>query len=197
MGCIYKIENKLNGKVYIGQTIQKPERRWSQHCCKSKTGRSFIKNAIHKYGKENFDFSVIDEAFTFDELNDKEKFYINEMNCISPNGYNLTEGGFNAPFTQDTKDKISAALTGRKATPEQNEANRQRSLGKKQSKETIEKRRKKMIGHEVLQETRNKIKETLIGHEVLQETRDKIREALTGKNQSIEAKRNKGIKVEK
>ncbi len=178
-GSIYKIENKINGKIYIGQTIQNVERRWAQHKCKGKTrGRSAVNKAILKYGEESFEFSVIDEANSMDELNNKEIFYITETKCMAPNGYNLKEGGLNASFSQETIDKIRKANTGKKRTKEQNEANRQRGLGVKQSKETIDKRVDKMIGHKVSEETKEKIRQSLIGHEVSQKTRDKIRETL-------------------
>ena len=48
MTGIYKIENKINGKIYIGQSIN-IERRWSEHCRKSK--KSLISKAIFEFGK--------------------------------------------------------------------------------------------------------------------------------------------------
>ena len=50
---IYKIENLINHKVYIGQSIH-IERRWKEHCANSTS--SVISKAIKKYGKENFSF---------------------------------------------------------------------------------------------------------------------------------------------
>lgn len=84
---IYKIENLLNGKVYIGQSIH-IERRWQQHCQPS--ANSAIANAIQKYGKENFSFQIIEEC---DEssLNQKEAYYIKQFNSLVPNGYNIEE----------------------------------------------------------------------------------------------------------
>lgn len=63
-GFIYKITNKINGKVYIGQTIQSVKDRWHRHCGK-KSIRSaemsmHIKRAILKYGKENFIIETIE-----------------------------------------------------------------------------------------------------------------------------------------
>ena len=70
---IYKIENLINGKKYIGQTIQRPSHRWAHHKCAS--GRKFvdtyIDRAIAKYGEENFKFEVIDTIVT----NTKEELY--------------------------------------------------------------------------------------------------------------------------
>ena len=84
---IYKITNKINGKVYIGQSIH-IERRWKEHCRQSTN--SVISDAIKQYGKENFIFEVIEEC-NQEELNEKEEYYIQLYNSIVPNGYNVTE----------------------------------------------------------------------------------------------------------
>ena len=96
MTCgIYKIENKINGKVYIGQSIN-IENRWNGHK-KAIHGCSDSYNyplyqAIRKYGLENFDFSILEEC-NIKELNEKEINYIKINNSFVPNGYNQTFGG--------------------------------------------------------------------------------------------------------
>lgn len=84
---IYKIENLLNGKVYIGQSVH-IERRWQQHCQSS--AKSLIANAIKKYGKENFSFQIVEECDS-NLLNDREMFYIKQYDSLVPNGYNIEE----------------------------------------------------------------------------------------------------------
>ena len=84
---IYKIENLLNHKIYIGQSIH-IERRWKEHCISS--AHSVIANAIKKYGKENFSFQILEEC-NIEELDDKERFYIQKFNSVVPNGYNVEE----------------------------------------------------------------------------------------------------------
>lgn len=69
---IYKITNKLNGKAYIGQTTKSLAERVQGHI----HGRSRIGREILKYGRENFDFSVIDKANTKEELDELEIFWI-------------------------------------------------------------------------------------------------------------------------
>ena len=110
---IYKIENKINGKIYIGQTIQKLSRRISSHICPSYKNITPIDMAIRKYGIESFDVSTIDHASSMDELNEKERFWIKYYNSLSPNGYNLEEGGRNGRKSQSTRKKVSAANKGR------------------------------------------------------------------------------------
>ena len=91
---IYKIENLINGKVYIGQSIN-IEARWKQH-------KNLINHktplylAFQKYGIDNFSFSILEECKEF-ELNQKEKEYIIKYNSFTgfkdSKGYNLTLGG--------------------------------------------------------------------------------------------------------
>lgn len=100
---IYKITNKLNGKVYIGQTIRTLTERWYGHC-NAPTDMA-IHNAIKKYGKENFTIEQIDEANDRDELDRKEIYWIKVYDCISPKGYNITKGGVHYEVTEATRNK--------------------------------------------------------------------------------------------
>jgi group I intron endonuclease len=62
-GKIYKITNVINGKVYIGQTIQKrASSRWHVHKSLSKYKEEYLYRAIRKYGLENFKFEVMHEG---------------------------------------------------------------------------------------------------------------------------------------
>lgn len=82
---IYKITNLINGKSYIGQSVH-IERRWEEHCHESSD--SVISHAIRKYGRKNFDFSVLEEADR-EQLNELEEKYIQQFNSVVPNGYNV------------------------------------------------------------------------------------------------------------
>lgn len=88
MTCgIYKIENLLNGKIYIGQSVH-IELRWQEHCRPS--SKSLIGKAIKKYGKQNFTFQIIEECEE-SLLNEKESYYIQYFGSLVPNGYNIEE----------------------------------------------------------------------------------------------------------
>ena len=106
---IYKITNTVNGKTYIGQTINKVQQRWKEHCKPSRASVSVISLAIQKYGKENFVFEVLDTADSIEELNAKEQMYIASFSCISPNGYNLNSGGNNYADSEETRNKKAKA----------------------------------------------------------------------------------------
>lgn len=83
---IYKTTNLINNKIYIGQTM----RQNSDDYLGSGT---IIKRAIKKYGSENFKKEIIQTCESKEELDIQEKFWINELNSIRPNGYNICDGG--------------------------------------------------------------------------------------------------------
>lgn len=92
-GNIYKITNKINGKVYIGQTIHSIEYRFSRHCLKSQNGCVVLHNAITKYGKENFKVELIEEV-PIEKLDEREIYWISYYKSTNRKfGYNILLGG--------------------------------------------------------------------------------------------------------
>lgn len=87
-GYVYCIENKVNGKKYIGITTRAIDKRFEEH----KKANSYIGSAIRKYGVSNFSISELDTAKTHEELCQLEVFYIEKFKTFE-NGYNLTTGG--------------------------------------------------------------------------------------------------------
>lgn len=96
-GTIYKIENTLNGNVYIGKTIHTIEIRLKQHirdAFNNNKKRSVLGRAIRKYGKDKFTIQVIVEKVPKLFLNSFERYWIYYHNSFKgKNGYNSTEGG--------------------------------------------------------------------------------------------------------
>lgn len=100
---IYKVTNKINGKIYVGKSID-IKNRWSRHISESLVSEKLWKenyrhirtpfhSAIRKYGEENFNWEVIEEC-PRDQLNDREKYWIKELFSNDRNvGYNVTMGG--------------------------------------------------------------------------------------------------------
>lgn len=86
---IYKIQNLLNGKIYIGQTKRNLKIRMLEHIRHKTT----LSDDIKKFGLENFDVQKIDFCFNQLELDEKERYWINFYNSIEPNGYNKCYGG--------------------------------------------------------------------------------------------------------
>lgn len=93
MGFIYKITNEMTKKRYIGQTKFTIDDRFNRHLYNArKNSNSYFYNAIKKYGNENFIVELIEEV---DDslLNEREIYWIKELNTLYPNGYNETIGG--------------------------------------------------------------------------------------------------------
>lgn len=103
LNYIYKIVNKVNGKVYIGKTTYTIECRWIQHISAATSNREkndynyLLHKAIRKYGVDNFTVEVIEEVEDKTKLSSREIYWINYYNsCIleeDSNGYNMTYGG--------------------------------------------------------------------------------------------------------
>lgn len=94
-GLIYKITNLINGKTYIGQTTKSIEKRWNIHLYNAKRGqKSYLYDAIRKYGENNFIPEIICKCYSKEDMNNKEKHYIIECKSFwHKNGYNLSSGG--------------------------------------------------------------------------------------------------------
>ena len=93
---IYKITNIINGKIYVGQSIDIIE-RWKQHNYKAFNSNEIAYNsAIHcafrKYGIENFVLEVLEEC-SAEDLDQREIYWIEQLNSLTPNGYNILKGG--------------------------------------------------------------------------------------------------------
>ncbi len=99
-GIIYKAQNKINGKCYIGQTIQLLCERKAAHYNKDK--ENYFHKALHKYEKEDWEWLIIDTAKSKEELDEKEKYWIAFYESCNPNkGYNIQEGGRTPIQTQE------------------------------------------------------------------------------------------------
>ena len=116
---VYKVVNKINGHFYIGMTKRSLAARKYQHLRTTDSG-FYFHNAIQKYGKEVFEWEVIDSsAKTYEELLEKEKFYIA---TLKPQ-YNLTAGGQGnlsnrgRKHTPESRLKITLAQLGKKKRP--------------------------------------------------------------------------------
>jgi len=145
-GYIYMIKNKINNKLYIGQTARSLEKRKNEYkksLNRDEIYNSHLQNSFKKYGFDNFEFSVIDNAETMEELNEKEIYYIELYNSTDKKiGYNIEIGGRNSLPSDETLEKMSKA-----------------HKGIKQSKEWVEKRIPKAGSEEAKKHGRPKTEE--------------------------------------
>lgn len=132
---IYIIKNKINGKFYIGQTYKTLIERFWEHCAKNNKCY-YIRNAIQKYGKDNFSIDLLDITSSIEKANDLEIFYISKYNSTNRNiGYNICLGGRASNFSDETKKKISNKIKGRILSDKHKENLSKAHKGKKLSKE--------------------------------------------------------------
>ena len=148
--CVYIHTNKINGKMYVGQTIHgnRPQKRWDNgngyiHC-------PYFFKAIAKYGWDNFEHEIIANNLTADEADNFERLLIAKIDTMNPDrGYNLEPGGIkNKTLSESTKKKISESHMGDK-----NPMYGVRLIGEKNG----------MYGKHLSDETKNKISEAISG----------------------------------
>lgn len=174
-GVIYKITNPLNNMSYVGKTTRPLKERMNEHTKESSASYSYIDRILKKH-KDDICFTVeiLEVCETEEQLNEREKFWICELNCKAPNGYNLTDGGEGTPGYKappELSARLSAIRKGRKNTPEQ----RAKILAK-------------LSGREFTDEHKANISAAKMGHPVSDETREKLRKASTGKKASPETR---------
>ena len=174
---IYKIENKINGKIYIGQTIRSLNARLAGHL----KSHLLIGEALREYGLQSFTISVIDEAGSKAVLDGKEKYWIKAYKCKFPVGYNSTDGGdtpvHNSPHTKETRQKIKEKRALQVITAE----TKQKQRDWVRTAEYKQRCRDAHMGHIVTEETRRKISESHKGMKASPEAVEKMAASKRGK----------------
>jgi group I intron endonuclease len=134
---IYLVSNKLNGKQYVGQTIN-PHLPIGH-------GR-ILKSAYKLHGKDNFTYEPICKGITNRaSLNAIERFWISVANTVVPNGYNIDLGGSEgSTWTDERRQAVSIARTGKKLNRPL--GSKSGAKGKKWSEESKQKLSKSLQG---------------------------------------------------
>lgn len=211
MGCVYIATNRINGKCYVGQTVNLKVRKKCHRDAVVKGSMLAFHCAIRKYGFAAFDWERLYRGKDVKTLYYWERYYIKMLKTKAPNGYNLTDGGegsFGAVRSPATCAKIGDASRGRKLSlewrtkigdaqrgmkkpspsTETREKLRAANLGKKASLET---RAKMSVSHKGLKcsiETCNKIGDVHRGLACSPETRAKIGNANRGEKHTADAR---------
>lgn len=128
----------IDGKIYVGKTIQSLKDRWDGHCRPGRK-KTFFDTKVHAYGKENFLLFVLRKCLTVEEMDLAECAYIELLNATNPAiGYNRKVGGKwnfrGRKHSEETKQKMRLASLGNKNGF--GGANTYSRIGRKASEET-------------------------------------------------------------
>ena len=154
---IYGIRHKTSRRWYVGQAYDIRKRFKDHKAFASTKTRKHLYLAFRKYGFSAFVWRILERCEKPD-LNKREKFWIQKLNSVEPNGYNLTTGGDrNWEPSESFRKKLSLA-----------------SQGRKQSQETIRKRVEKNIGQRRSIATRRKMRKAQLGKSHSEASRRKM-----------------------
>lgn len=201
---IYKIVNKIDGKYYVGSTNNFQKRWKSGHklpLIENRHENSKLQNAWNKHGPENFDCQLV-ESVEVEKLLEVEQKYLDIARNETDKCYNLSFIAGKVEMTNEVRQKLSKAHTGKKLSEETRKkmSNRmkgvQLTLGYKHTEESKRKIGDWNRGGTITEEQKTQISQTLMGHSVSVETREKLRLANkghkpwnTGKQHSEETRR--------
>lgn len=113
---VYKIENLLDGKVYVGKS-KDIGRRWYEHKYELNKGKHInkhLQNSWNKYGENCFRFEILEETDSEEEALEREEYYIKKYETTNKKlGYNLTYGGQSGLPSDETIRKSSQLRIGK------------------------------------------------------------------------------------
>ena len=178
MTCgIYMIQNKVNGKMYIGQAVD-IEDRWGEHRRGLRGGyhhNKHLQNSWKREGEENFEFSILLECEE-SQLNTFEEYYILELMTYNDRvGYNKNYGGDSGRPTEATRRKMSDSQKGKHRSEETKRKISETSKGKQLSEEHKRKLSESLKGKYCGE------KSPMYGKQLSEETKRKMSESLKGK----------------
>ena len=192
--CVYVHTNKINGKMYVGQTVHEdnPNERWKNG--KGYKRHGYFCNAIQKYGWDNFEHEIIANNLTADEADNFERLLIEKLDSRNPDkGYNLESGGVkNKTHSESTKKKLSESHIGIAAG--KNNPMYGVSPKERMDDETYQAWREKLINLTTSDEFRQQMRERNLGKKYSDEVNSKkgrkgADHALYGKHHSEETKK--------
>jgi group I intron endonuclease len=142
---IYKALNKINGKIYIGET-NNLEKRIVEHLRSAQRGdKGYFYNALRAYGSQVFEWSTIDIADCREILDEKEEYWINHLHTKPPYGYNVANGGnWNPGKNRGTKrpdlaerNKVIKPMLGKHLSEETKRKLSESKIGKKRPDQSV------------------------------------------------------------
>jgi len=210
---IYLLTNKINGKVYIGQTWLKNAQDRMGKSATNYRNCKYLYAAIKKHGYKNFEYTILEDTAPKDESEEAQKEvqilidkledeYIIKYDSRNPDiGYNIKEGGRGGKHSEETKKKISEALSGEKSpwfgkhlSEEAKQKISEANTGNIRTQEQKDQQSKDMI------EWHKENPHPMLGKHHTPETLEKISEAGKGRimpREAVERGAKKRIKISK
>ena len=198
---IYQILNVENDKCYIGQTVNLTNRKKghfkslldNSHC------NEHLQNSFNRYGKNNFEFNVLENVENENKLTERELYWIDYYESYkSENGYNLKKPDKfckNFKNSEETKKKMSKSHKGKKNHMYGKRGKKCPHYGKKFPKEFGDKVSEALQGHECSEDTKEKISKANKGNtawnkgkKMSEEAKEKMSKAKKGKEPWIKGK---------
>jgi group I intron endonuclease len=168
---IYITTNLVNGKKYIGRDSHNNPNYYG-------SGPA-IKNAIKKYGKQNFKKEIIEECSSFEKLIEREEYWLNYYDAANNRTfYNLQNAGKGTQHTDLTKRKISKTLCGRKLTKEHRDKIGNSTRGEKSS----------WYGRKHTDDTKDKISKAKMGKKLSSDAKTKLSKSHLGERNGMYGK---------
>lgn len=182
---IYKIENQVNGRFYIGSAIN-IQKRWRYHIQdlhKGKHGNNYLQKAWDKYGTENFIFEVLEHCEPLDLIR-KEQHYLDNTSACE-NGYNICPIAGSKLGTKMPPEAIRKSSEARMGWKHTEEARRKISIASKSrrySEETKKRQSEAKMGEKNPMYGKHYMGEDApnYGHYATQETKEKMSRTRTG-----------------
>lgn len=186
---IYVHINKINGKMYVGQTCNKTKKRWNNgngyKTC------SYFYRAIQKYGWEGFYHEIIASNLTKNEADNFEQLLIKKLDLNNPDkGYNLQSGGSHSVLSEAGRINVRNAAKKRSENVEWRKKQSESHIGLQAGENNP------MYGKKHTEATKKKLREASLDKHPSNETRDKMREShigeknpMFGKHHSDETKK--------
>ncbi len=190
---VYEIFNTVNGKRYIGSSVN-IKIRWRGHTATLKSGKSQsikLQNAWNKYGEQSFKFNIVEVVDGNKEILYKREQYWMDFYDSVKNGYNMCPASGSVAGikrSEETKAKLSKAITGKQHSEEtKHKISESRKL-KTISEETRRRMSEAQKGRKHSLETREKISNSAKGRLFSDDTKEKLSERNTGKIPSAETR---------
>jgi group I intron endonuclease len=188
---VYLITCSANGKQYVGSTVNGWEERWRGHKSCMKNGRSnpAMQNSFNAYGMDAFScrlLETVDEGL--ERLVEREQYWIEELNTMAPVGFNCRDAGNQGSLTDAAKSRVSESLKQYYTENSMSDETKQKISDALSGRQRPEEVRRKISeahqGRTVSEETKARIsdgvKQYYAENDVSEETRQKISETLTG-----------------